>query len=88
MWITGQVWDEYGGPLAGVTIELSHDELFNMIRRVVTDAEGRYVVLDLKPGTYRIRFSREGFSTAIREAMVFAEGLVSTVCTQLKSVKL
>lgn len=86
MWITGQVWDDGGGGLADVRIELSGSELLTRIREAVTDAQGRFVLQDLKPGTYVLRFSRHGFSTAVREVVVAAEGLAATVCAQLRSL--
>jgi protocatechuate 3,4-dioxygenase beta subunit len=66
MWITGQVVDESGRPLPGVTIEASGPS--NSPRRpVVTNARGQYVLQDLKPGAYTITFARSGFSKVERK---------------------
>ena len=65
MWITGQVVDERGRALPGVTIEAAG--AVNAARRaVVTNARGQYVLQDLRPGVYTIKFAHPGFSTVER----------------------
>ena len=48
--ITGLVKDSSGGVLPGVTVEAASPALIERTRSVVTDAQGRYTVLDLRPG--------------------------------------
>ena len=66
MWITGQVVDESGRALSGVTIEAS-GPCAAPRRAVVTNAMGQYVLQDLRPGAYTITFARAGFSKVERK---------------------
>jgi protocatechuate 3,4-dioxygenase beta subunit len=66
MWITGQVVDESGRALSGVTIEASGPST-SLRRGVVTNAMGQYVLQDLRPGEYTITFVRTGFSKVERK---------------------
>lgn len=65
MWITGKVCDDRGRALADVAIEVSGPCAAGK-RSGVTNAQGHYVLQDLRPGAYTIRFARTGFSTLER----------------------
>lgn len=54
--VTGLVTDENGTPLAGVVVELLGLDI-----RLETNAAGRYVLLDLKPGNYLMQFRAPGY---------------------------
>lgn len=54
--VTGLVTDESGTPLAGVVIEI-----LGLNIRLETNAAGRYVLLDLKPGNYLLQFRAPGY---------------------------
>src|SRR5262249_50451112 len=41
------------------------------------DGEGRYSIVDLRPGTYSVTFSLEGFSTVKREGIELASGFTA-----------
>jgi Carboxypeptidase regulatory-like domain len=58
--IAGTVKDATGAVLPGVTVEASSDVLIERSKTVVTDAQGNYKIVDLRPGTYSMTFSREG----------------------------
>ena len=49
--IAGTVRDTSGAILPGVTVEASSDVLIEKTRSVVTDADGRYAIIDLRPGS-------------------------------------
>jgi protocatechuate 3,4-dioxygenase beta subunit len=66
MWITGQVVDDRGRALRDVTIEASGPPAAGR-RAGVTNAQGQYVLQDLRPGVYTITFARSGFSTVERK---------------------
>ena len=51
--IAGVVRDTSGAVLPGVTVEASSPALIEKVRSVVTDSEGRYNIVDLRPGIYR-----------------------------------
>src|SRR3989475_12283242 len=64
--IAGVVRDASGGVLPGVTVEAASPALIEKVRSVVTDGEGRYNIVDLRPGTYVVTFSLGGFNTVRR----------------------
>ncbi|MEQ1730641.1 MAG: carboxypeptidase-like regulatory domain-containing protein, partial [Vicinamibacterales bacterium] len=52
--ISGQVRDTSGAVLPGVSVEASSPVLIEKVRTVVSDDQGRYTIVDLRPGTYRV----------------------------------
>src|SRR5580692_4825804 len=66
---SGVVRDSSGGVLPGVAVEASSPALIEKTRSVVTDAEGRYTIVDLRPGTYKLSFTLAGFETVVRDAI-------------------
>ncbi len=81
--ITGQVKDSSGGALPGVTVEASSPALIEKSRTVTTDGEGRYTIVDLRPGSYVVTFSLEGFSTVKRDGIELGTGFTATVNVSL-----
>src|SRR5262249_31655074 len=65
--IAGVVKDSSGLVLPGVTVEASSPALIEKTRSVVTDSEGQYKIIDLRPGVYTVTFSLTGFSMFKRE---------------------
>lgn len=65
--IVGEVTEEDGTPLPGVTVELSSPSLLGGVRAQVTTEKGSYLFLNLPPGNYRLVFKVEGFQTIVRE---------------------
>ena len=76
---SGQVTDDTGGVLPGVTVEVSNPELIGGVRAAVTDGQGRYTVIDLRPGSYTLTYSLAGFGTQIREDVILAGDVAFTV---------
>ena len=64
--IAGEVKDTTGAVLPGVTVEAASPALIEKVRTVVTDAQGQYKIVDLRPGTYTITFTLPGFATVKR----------------------
>ena len=64
--ITGLVRDTSGAVLPGVTVEASSPALIEKVRTVTTDGQGRYSIVDLRPGVYTVTFTLTGFSTVRR----------------------
>ena len=61
--IAGVARDTTGAVVPGVTVEVSSPAIIEGTRVAVTDANGRYRVVDLRPGTYTVVFTLSGFST-------------------------
>lgn len=82
--IVGVVRDESGGVLPGVTVEAASPALIEKVRSAVSDGDGRYNIVDLRPGTYVVTFSLAGFSTIRREGIVLTAGFTATVNGDMK----
>src|SRR5215813_2843000 len=76
--ITGVVKDTSGAVLPGVTVEAASDVLIEKVRSAVTDGEGVYRILDLRPGTYTVTFTLTGFATVRREDLLLPADFIST----------
>jgi hypothetical protein len=81
---TGTVKDTSGAVLPGVTVEAASDALIEKTRSVVTDANGGYRLVDLRPGTYTLTFSLEGFSTVKREGVQLPSDFTMTINSDMK----
>jgi hypothetical protein len=81
---TGVVRDTSGAVLPGVTVEAASDALIERTRTVVTDGNGGYRIVDLRPGTYSLTFSLAGFSTVKRAGIQLQSDFTMTVNTDMK----
>ena len=61
--ISGQVRDTSGAVVANATVEAASEVLIERVRTVQTNGEGRYAIVDLRPGTYVVTFTAPGFAT-------------------------
>ena len=77
--IAGVVRDESGAVLPGVTVEAASPALIERVRAAVTDGEGRFNIVDLRPGTYAVSFTLPGFKAFHREGVVLSAGFTATV---------
>ncbi len=82
--IAGVVRDVSGAVLPGVTVEASSPVLLEKVRTVVTDGEGRYGIVDLRPGVYAITFTLTGFTSLKREGIALSAGFTATVNGEMK----
>ena len=82
--IAGVIKDTSGAVLPGVTVEAASPALIEKVRTVVTDDEGRYNIVNLRPGTYTVTFTLTGFSTSKRERIVLTAGFTATVNADLQ----
>ena len=65
--VAGVVKDVTGAVLPGATVEAASPALIEKVRVAVSDSEGQYKIVDLRPGTYTVAFSVAGFTTVKRE---------------------
>ena len=77
--ISGQVEDETGGVLPGVTVEAASPALIEGVRTGFSDGSGLYTLEALRPGTYTVTFVLPGFSTFIREGIEIETGFSANV---------
>src|ERR1700687_2848975 len=82
--IAGVVRDTSGAVMPGVTVEASSSALIEKVRSVVTDAEGQYKIIDLRPGNYVVTFTLPGFATVKREGIDLSAGFTATVNADLR----
>lgn len=82
--IAGVVHDSSGALLPGVTVEAASPALIERVRTVTTDAQGRYNIVDLRPGTYTVTFTLTGFSTVRREEVQLPAAFTATVNADLR----
>ncbi len=82
--ITGVARDTSGAVLPGVTVEAASPALIEKTRAVTTDGEGRFNIVDLRPGTYSVTFSLEGFSTVKRDGVELPSGFTATINGDMK----
>ncbi|MGE3705618.1 MAG: carboxypeptidase regulatory-like domain-containing protein, partial [Vicinamibacterales bacterium] len=82
--ISGTVRDESGAVLPGVTVEAASPALIEKVRAVVTDAQGNYNIIDLRPGQYSVTFTLPGFSVVKREGIALVSGFTANVSADMK----
>jgi hypothetical protein len=82
--IAGVVKDASGAVMPGVTVEASSPALIEKVRTVVTDGEGQYKIVDLRPGVYSVTFALTGFTTFKREELELPPGFNATVNAELR----
>src|SRR2546425_10316842 len=68
--ISGQVRDSSGAVMPGVKVEAASEALIERSRTEVTNENGRYTIVDVRPGLYTITFTLPGFSTVKQEVTV------------------
>src|SRR4029079_19772811 len=82
--IAGSVKDDTGGVLPGVTVEVASPALIEKVRTAVTDGQGAYKIVDLRPGTYSVTFTLTGFSTVKREGIELTSAFTANVNADMK----
>jgi len=82
--IAGTVRDTSGAVLPGVTVEASSPALIEKSRSAVTDGAGQYRIVDLRPGTYVVAFSLQGFSTIKRDGLELTGSFTATINAEMK----
>jgi hypothetical protein len=80
----GVVRDASGAVLPGVTVEAASPVLIEKVRSVVTDEQGRYSIVDLRPGTYKLTFTLTGFSTLVRDGVELPSNVSVPINAELK----
>ena len=79
----GRVTDDTGGVLPGVTVEARSPQLIEGVRTAVTDGQGQYLIIDLRPGVYSLTFSLAGFATQVREDVVLPGDVTVSISVEM-----
>jgi hypothetical protein len=82
--IVGQVTDESGAALPGVTVTATSPALQVGTVTAVTDTRGDYRLMPLPIGTYAVTYTLSGFSSVRREELRLTVGFTATVDVALK----
>ncbi len=82
--IAGVVKDATGGVMPGVTVEAASPALIEKTRTVVTDSDGQYKIINLRPGTYGVSFTLVGFSVVKREGIEISNDFTAQVNAEMK----
>src|SRR5262245_64113722 len=76
--VNGTATDQSGAVLPGVTVTLT-EETTGLVRTVVTNDTGRWVLPALQPGRYTIKAELSGFQTQNRSGVVVNVGQAITI---------
>ena len=71
--IQGTVSDQSGALVPGATVEVRNVET-NGIRTQITESDGRFVFLQLRPGRHTLTVTLTGFATHVQEGVVLTVG--------------
>jgi hypothetical protein len=82
--IAGVVKDTSGAVIPGVTVVASSPALIEKTREAVSDAQGLFKIIDLRPGAYTVTFSITGFSTVKREGIELTAAFTATVNAEMR----
>ena len=77
--IAGQVRDNTGAVLPGTTVEAASPALIEGSRTAVTNGQGQYSIINLRPGTYTVTFTLEGFGKVVRQNIELPANFTATV---------
>ncbi len=82
--ISGLVRDTSGAVMPGVTVEVASPVLIEKVRSAVTDDQGRYTIIDLRPGIYTVTFTLPGFNTYRQEGLELPANFTATVNAEMR----
>src|SRR5215213_7856698 len=80
---TGTVKDTSGAVMPGVTIEAASPVLIEKVKSTISDENGLYRIVDLRPGTYTLTFTLPGFNTVTRAGIELQSNFTSTINIEL-----
>jgi hypothetical protein len=81
--IAGVVRDQSGAVVAGASVTASSEAIIEGTKRVTTNGEGRYEIVDLRPGTYVVTATAPGFDT-VKQTIELLSNVTAPVDAMLK----
>ena len=79
----GTVRDTSGAVMPGVTVEAASPALIEKVRSAVTDENGVYRIIDLRPGVYSLTYTLPGFNTITRDGVELGSNFTATINIEL-----
>jgi hypothetical protein len=81
--VSGQVTDQTGATIAGASVTLT-DSSTSTSRAATTNEAGRYIFVNVAPGSYDVRITRTGFAQAVLAHLNVEIGQVTNASVALK----
>ena len=81
--ISGAVTDASGSIVPGARVEATSPALIEKSRVVTTDGQGRYAIIDVRPGIYTLTFTASGFSTVRKDNVEVPSNVTVNVSTAM-----
>ena len=81
--IQGNITDPNNALVTGAAVEAKNTAT-NFSKSITTDADGRFVLLALPPGTYQVTVTKAGFSTILQKDVEVTVGQALTLNMQMK----
>jgi hypothetical protein len=81
--ISGVVKDQSGAVIAGAKVAASSDAIIEGTKNTTTNGEGRYEIVDLRPGTYVVTTTTPGFATE-KQTIILDANQTATVDASLR----
>ncbi|MGE0446578.1 MAG: carboxypeptidase regulatory-like domain-containing protein [Vicinamibacterales bacterium] len=82
--LNGTVRDASGAILPGVTVEAASPVLIEKVRTAVTEGNGQFTIVNLRPGTYTITFTLPGFQTIRQDGVTLTGSATTTVNAEMR----
>ena len=82
--ISGTVKDGTGAVMPGVTVEAASPSLIEQVRSATSDGNGKYSIVALRPGIYKVTFTLPGFGTVVRDGIELTSDFTAVVNADLK----
>ena len=82
--LAGTVRDASGAILPGVTVEAASPVLIEKVRTTVTEGNGQFTIVNLRPGTYTVTFTLPGFQTIRQDAITLTGSSTTTINAEMR----
>jgi hypothetical protein len=82
--IAGTARDPSGAVLPGVTVEASSTVLIEKVRTAITNDQGQFTIVDLRPGIYAVKFTLAGFNTYVRDGLELPADFTATINAEMR----
>lgn len=81
--VAGAIGDASGGALSGVTVTVRNVDT-SLVRTVVSDEDGRFVVAGIPVGRYEVRAELSGFKPLVRKDIALVVGQTAVVALTMQ----